>query len=106
MEEEFTPIGGAVELLFSDTSALNSASTIRHIAFENRLETQFIRVSRIDCDYNILGADAGFVVPSSQFGTGTVLGAQPGSEVTDFAGDALLCCQLAEVSELLKQVMY
>lgn len=84
------PIGGVIAELASDTSAVNSQVEIPLIGLENRLETQFIRVARIDCDYDVPGADAGFQVPSAEFAQGVVIGAQPGTEVTDFDGDALL----------------
>lgn len=42
------------------------------IGLENRMDTQFIRVVRIDCDYSVPGAEV--AIPSDSFAYSTVLG--------------------------------
>lgn len=40
---------------------------------ENHLTEQFVRVVRIDCDYDVPGANPSFVIPTEQINVGTVI---------------------------------
>ncbi len=53
------------------------------IGLQNRLASQFIRVQRIDCSYNIPGADAGFSIPDDSFNSATIIGASPTADDRD-----------------------
>lgn len=70
---ELTPSSGSVANLFSDTSATGSDGLFVEISMgiQNNLTKQFIRVVRIDCDYDVAGS---FIkIPSESFPESAVL---------------------------------
>jgi len=48
-----------------------------YLGVENRLRTQFVRVTKIDCSYEVQGAASGFQIPDDSFLIGTVVDAAP-----------------------------
>ena len=60
----------------------------RLLGVENRLETQFIRITRVDCSYDVQGGDPSLIIPNDSVSKSFVLGANPGSDVLTPAGDA------------------
>lgn len=66
----------------SDRATLADANTASDgrmvsvmLGMENRLRKQFLRVIRIDCSYDVQGADAGLSIPDDSVSIGFVLGA-------------------------------
>jgi len=81
----FTPSTGNVVPLFTDTSSTGNDGLFLEIAIglRNNLTKQFIRVVRVDCDYDVPGS---FIkIPSESFASSTVLAAAPSATVTDGA---------------------
>lgn len=84
---------GAIVPLFTDdpTVTLNESGLFvdgrfvtTFIGVQNRLSVQFLRITRVDCSYNIAGADAGFSIPDDSTAMGNVL-APAGSGGTEDA---------------------
>lgn len=78
----YTPSTGSVLPLFSDTSSSGFDGLISEIrmAMQNNLTKQFIRVVRIDCDYQVPGSF--ITVPSNSFPVSTVIVAAPAPQTT------------------------
>lgn len=55
--------------------AVDGRRSIVFMGLQNRLATQYIRVTRIDCDYTVPGADPSLSIPSDSFNTGAVISA-------------------------------
>jgi hypothetical protein len=69
-------LGQIVPLSSATSSFGGHGSDVRtFIGLVNLLSNQFIRVTRIDCNYDIAGADAGFSVPSDSMGISMILAA-------------------------------
>ena len=78
----YMPSTGSVLPLFTDTSSSGFDGLISEIrmALQNNLTKQFIRVVRIDCDYEVPGS---FIkVPSNSFPVSTVIVAVPAPQTT------------------------
>ena len=63
-------IGGTLQ-----TYPYDGRFTTLFMGLQNRLSSQYIRVTRIDCDYFVPGSDPSLVIPSDSFNTGTVIAA-------------------------------
>lgn len=58
-----------------DTTIGDGRQTVFLMGIQNRLSSQFVRITRIDCDYTVPGADPGFSVPSDSYPVGAVISA-------------------------------
>lgn len=56
------------------------------IGLQNRLSSQFIQVTRIDCDYTVPGSDPSLQIPSESFNTGSVIASSGDGVVNPAAG--------------------
>lgn len=85
---------GAFLPLFTDISAQGGAlsgfdglTRVAFIGLQNRLATQFIRVVRVDCSYDVQGSS--LTIPDDSFNFSTVLGGSDGGDGvanTSFSG--------------------
>lgn len=95
----FVPLNSDRPLLSTAGGAADGLTAFVFMGLENRLTNQFIRVNRVDCEYNVQGSSVS--IPSDSYSTGVVLGGrnEEAPDGTDpFGDDALVRPQAAFIS--------
>jgi len=59
------------------------------IGFQNRLSNQFIRLERIECAYDVPGANPGFRIPNDSHNTAAIISASPSADDRDEDGNPI-----------------
>ena len=94
VDDEIVPSTQAIVPLATDSSNFSNNNGLRAdgnlvfrlLGMENRLSEQFIRATRVDCSYDVQGADIGLAIPDDSVSKSFVLGATDTTE-DNFAGD-------------------
>ncbi len=83
VDDEVVPVGHASLALGTDTPTLftddvfgDGRQTFLLMGLQNRLTSQFLRLQRTDCSYEIQGSDPGFQIPNDSTAISFLLGPQ------------------------------
>ena len=68
----------------------DGAALFTFIGLENRLSSQYIRLERVDCRYDVPGADPTFQVPDESFNITAIIGPGSATDDTQEPADAIL----------------
>ena len=78
---EDVPLNGSIPLFVPvDKNPDEDGLQGGYLGVENHLKSQYIRVTRIDCDYDLQGADPSLSLPSDSFNVTSVVAAAGGDD--------------------------
>jgi hypothetical protein len=82
------PLSTDVSNINSGVFPLDGQTIVTFMRVQNRLGGQFVRIDRIDCEYNVPGSDIN--IPRDSFGGGAVIEATPGGQPGDQFSEGII----------------